>query len=137
MYPQVVIERACHNIEHTERARGEPAFPSLGRLLNECRVARSVTQAQSSDWTVERYRACRDFEVWLEEKVEMGKSRDAILKEHPKEAAAYLAWKKQLRTGTLVCPGWCDVCEGVGTLLRTDEEGDRFARPCPACRGVE
>ena len=36
--PAEVVERACRKLARTERAEYETAFPSVGKILSECRV---------------------------------------------------------------------------------------------------
>jgi hypothetical protein len=134
-FSEPIIERACSAIERSERGERETGFPDLGRLLNECRAAAQSIREDSNTWSLTRYKDCLMFDRYLADQVKHYKrTTHEICEAHPAMARAWAAWKNQLAAGTLICPQWCDACEGQRYLVTVDDKGDRWARRCPHCR---
>ena len=135
-FSEPIIDRACENIERTIPQGRETAFPNLGVLLDECRAAAQTIRDESHTWTLSRYKDCKMFDDYLTDQVKhYNRTSHEICEAHPSMAIAWTAWKNQKAAGTLICPLWCDACEGQRFLV-TIEEGERWARRCPHCRGA-
>jgi hypothetical protein len=113
-FSEPIIDRACTLIERSPRGERETAFPELGRLLDECRAAAQTIREDSHTWSLSRY--------------------IDLCEAYPARSYAWIAWKNQKAAGTLICPQWCDYCEGQRYLVTIDANGDRWARRCPHCR---
>jgi hypothetical protein len=131
-FEQIVIDDVCTAIEREDK-RG---FPSLGRLLNECRqnAVKQHSNAKSTHWTVDRYRQSKAFDDWLQSEVrDRHKDVNALLAAHLQETRMWIAWRQQKNAGTLHCPGWCDLCEGNRFVVFDGDDGERYAKPCERC----
>jgi hypothetical protein len=136
-FGQEAINRAITRIEEADVTQGEPAFPRLGKLLEECRKEASTYKLNGDlhHWSIDEYRKCKDFDKYMQEQMETYHMTEAqMLLRFPGTARKWLAWKKQLRDGTLVCPHWCDVCDGVGWLFSINEDQEQVAVRCHACK---
>ena len=136
-FSEPIIERACHNIEITVPQGREPAFPVLGTLVSECRAAAQIIRDESNTWSLSRYKDCLMFDRFMADQVKhYNRTTHDICEAYPSMAIAWTAWKNQKAAGTLICPQWCDLCEGNRYLVAIDEAGDRWARRCAACRSA-
>lgn len=153
-YPMHMIDRACSRIEETARVPGEAAFPDLGTMLDECRrsSSRVVAITGRSVWSISDYRDCFYFDRFLRELItfdpehphRVPKTQTEILEKYPSQARKWISWKNQLAARTLECPGWCDLCEGNGWVVRCLDgseiddvsRADTMAIRCPRCRSL-
>jgi hypothetical protein len=133
-FSDAIIDRACHNIEITDPEAHHPTFPSLGVLLDECRAAAQTIRDESHTWSLTRYKECKMFDDYLADQVKhYNRTSQQICEAYPAMAIAWTAWKNQKAAGTLICPQWCEACEGRRYLV-TIIDGERWARRCPHCR---
>lgn len=143
-FSQNAIDQACTSFERARRQEGETAFPELGAMLEACRLHSRPDPATT--WTVQRYRECRDFDLYVTEQMEDRRctSEDVIagylnVQDIAKRAVregvvyAWTAWRNQRARGTIHCPNWCERCSGDRYLI-TEFRGKRAAAPCPDCR---
>jgi hypothetical protein len=143
-FSEPIIDRACHNIEITDPESHHPTFPALGLLLDECRAAAQIIRDESTTWSLSRYKDCLMFDRYLNDITSPDpkhpnikpKTQQEVCDAHPSMSYAWIAWKNQKAAGTLICPQWCDYCEGGRYLVTVDENGDRWARRCPHCRSA-
>jgi hypothetical protein len=140
-FGQDAINRACERIETADVEKGEPAFPRLGKLLEECRREASTHHPRGDVryWHLDDYRNCHDFDAFVQSEIEdHHKTLAQVLTQYPIMARRWLAWKKQKDAGTLVCPNWCETCKGqrmIETTMETlDGKTETAAEPCPTCR---
>ena len=130
-----IVDRACTNIERTDPHAHHPTFPALGVLLDECRAAAQTIREESHTWSLTRYKDCKMFDDFINDQIKHYKrTQQEICEAHPSMSYAWIAWKNQKAAGTLICPAWCDYCEGQRYLVTVDDKGDRWARRCPHCR---
>ncbi len=123
------LQRHCR----TKRFLPLPADVRDGILAIRQERAQAAAAAAATNWTLNRYRQARDFDLFLTEQIASGKSREQVLRQFPGMAASWTAWHNHRAAGTLHCPQWCDTCEGDRFLLE-QVDGRSVARPCPACR---
>jgi hypothetical protein len=136
-FGQEAINRACERIETSDIERNEPAFPRLGKLLEECRREASTHHPDGDIhfWTVDDYRMCKAFDTFMHDEEELHhKTQAQVMTTFPGMARKWMAWKKQLDEGTLICPHWCDRCDGIGWVFITDDQGEQAAKRCPDCK---
>ena len=131
-----VIDAACTSIEESEVRRGEAKLPSLGKLVNVCRAQAQRLPPSPNTWTRERYHICKIFDAYIDDQVEhYGRPLAEVCMKYPDTARAWAAWKRQIREGTIECPGWCDTCNAMRWIIQHDDpRGASMALPCPECR---
>jgi hypothetical protein len=130
-----VIDEVCTQIEESEPIRGEPKFPLLAKLVNLCRQRASKRPRSSHEWTYMRYLDCKLFDAYAQDQMQhYNRSIGEICEQYPDTARAWVAWKRQIREGTIICVGWCDTCDTMRWIPRRDDEGHTWADPCPECR---
>jgi hypothetical protein len=144
-FQESAIDAACTSFERARRQEGETAFPELGAMLEACRL--HSRPDPRTTWTIQKYRECRDFDLWVNEQMEQRRcSREMVITAYvdtpdaAKRAVhegivwAWVAWRNQREKGTLHCSGWCDRCSG-DRLVFAEFRGRPAAGPCPDCRG--
>lgn len=142
-YSEDSVRIACEMLSGEEIAPFATRWPELSRLEGLCR---QYERPADNSWTVERYRECRDFDLWLTGQMqERNCSREALITTylnvpnaaeravHEGMVYAWTAWRNQLDAGTINCPGWCETCSGDRYIV-SEFRGRRAAAPCPSCR---
>lgn len=142
------IDMACRVIEAQAVKEFESRMPELGRLLELCRDSEQAMLNRTPVWSLQDYKLCMWAEAWFQEQMrDHGISLEEAVKRCPKAGKDVIpmwrVWRKERDAGTLICPMWCERCEGSGTLVVNArheiydvryDEGQRFAMRCPACR---
>ena len=119
-FPEHIIDHACGELEKAEVEPYETRFPELGKLLKLCRQRENeVRNEEANTWTLDRYKWAYWFDQQMSERMRDGKTREELLRERPDMAPMWVAWHNQKQAGTLICPAWCDLCEGDGVIVKT------------------
>ena len=135
-FSQQAVEQVCTAVEQTVAAQFAPKFPPLGEMIEACRrIEQQLRNPKETEWTLDRYRLMVWFDKWMNEQVEDGATREAILALRPDMAPAWTRWKNQHLNRTIQIPArWCDKCEGNGVWVRREQSGAQTVLPCECKR---
>ena len=146
------VEIGCQMLATEAIEEFKPRFPELARVIEVFRAAEQIASNEPVEiaWTIQDYKMARWVDLWLKERMkEKGETLEQALAVAPRHGDPSLIplwrrWKREIESGKMRCPGWCDNCEGSGMVVvngkrqvwdcRYDTMSDRYSMPCPACR---
>lgn len=123
-WPSEEVYRACQAIGRRTREEGQPAFPTVGMILDELRAQGEARRART-----ESEEDSRLIERWFWEHVDFKREETGWSEQQVLDSIKQPGFTGRKAGTRPDFPPLCEDCGGVG-MIRIQRGGNNFARPC-------